>query len=576
MIHHKGKLIFLLFFSQLLLNAQKNFHVEVNGNNIISTNEIMMISKSHNFTNDTTASKIKLKKEILARYSDEGYFNAEVQIRIFQIDSTTIDVNLDINEQQPSLINNIFIINSDSVDNAGNEDVFYFLKGRTFNRVELEKTIHDLLSEYEKSGYPFASIKIENMIFNYDSVQNKSYCDLYLRFLKNDKSMIDKIVIEGNTKTKDYVIKRNIRIKEGDEFNASKINKIPEILNRIKFFEPVRSAQYYFDQNKNGVLNIIVAEKNTNNFDGILGYVPSINKKERGFFTGFVNFNFRNLFGTERMLLFKWQKDERLSQEIEINYTEPWLFDYPININLFIWQRKQDSTYVQRKYEAKMDYLANEEIKVGLIIGGESTIPSSAMDNPNISKSNSYIIGGTLNYDTRDDALSPQKGFIFNTSYRYYNKKIMRTKDVNLQKVEFNISYYLSILERQILALSIHARELKGGLIEQSDLYKMGGTFSLRGYFENQFLGNRILWANLEYRYLIERRSYVFLFYDEGYFQLQNAIVGKEKSISGFRSGFGAGINIETAIGILGVNFALAKGDSFSNGKIHFGVINEF
>jgi outer membrane protein insertion porin family len=40
--------------------------------------------------------------------------------------------------------------------------------------------------------------------------------------------------------------------------------------------------------------------------------------------------------------------------------------------------------------------------------------------------------------------------------------------------------------------------------------------------------------------------------------------------------GYGFGIKIETGIGVLGVSFALAKGDSFSDGKIHFGIVNEF
>ena len=46
--------------------------------------------------------------------------------------------------------------------------------------------------------------------------------------------------------------------------------------------------------------------------------------------------------------------------------------------------------------------------------------------------------------------------------------------------------------------------------------------------------------------------------------------------ISGFKIGYGLGMNFETALGVLSVSFALAKGDSFSDGKIHFGIINEF
>jgi outer membrane protein insertion porin family len=104
----------------------------------------------------------------------------------------------------------------------------------------------------------------------------------------------------------------------------------------------------------------------------------------------------------------------------------------------------------------------------------------------------------------------------------------------------------------------------------------LGGTNSLRGYREDQFLGNRIYWSNLEYRFFLSRRTFAFLFFDTGYF-LRSA--DEERNIieqEEFKIGYGLGINLETAIGVLGVSFALARGDSFSEGLIHFGIINEF
>lgn len=584
MIPLKSKIVFFFFLLGFISNAQTIKQSEIVGNKIISANEINSIINKYKNSSDTLLIKNEIVKEIQYKYSEEGFLNTEVNVRFMFNDSSEKKIRIDVKENAPTIINDIIIHSSDSLETNGRIEDFNFLKGKIFIPREIEEMILNLLGEYEKTGYPFAAVKIENVVFYSDTISKQPYCNLYLQLIQSEKSLIDKIIIEGNTKTKDYVIKRNIRIYEGDEFNSEKIRMIPDILNRLRYFEPVSIPQYYFDQDKKGILNIRVIEKNTNSFDGILGYVPSTNKKEKGYFTGFVNLGFRNLFGTERIFLFKWQKDGRLSQELEINYTEPWIFDFPVNVNLFIWQRKHDSTYVQRKYEGKIDYLLNEEMRLGLILGSESTIPSSTLTNSNISKSNSLIIGGLITYDTRDDIYSPQKGFLFNTSYRYYKKKIQKDEQINsistnkiqLQKLEFNFAYFLKLFQRQILATSVHVRELKSNFIEESDLYKLGGAFSLRGYIENQFLGNRILWANFEYRYLIEKRSFVFLFFDEGFFSLKKGISERQNSISGFRSGFGVGINLETAIGVLSVSFALAKGDSFAEGKIHFGIVNEF
>ncbi|KAA0246536.1 MAG: hypothetical protein EDM72_04905, partial [Chlorobiota bacterium] len=99
---------------------------------------------------------------------------------------------------------------------------------------------------------------------------------------------------------------------------------------------------------------------------------------------------------------------------------------------------------------------------------------------------------------------------------------------------------------------------------------------TVRGYREEQFLASRIAWSNLEYRLMMTQRSYAFLFLDAGYYfldaDLERGILQQEDYIFGY----GLGITLETAIGLLGVSFALAEGETFSEGKIHFGIVNEF
>jgi outer membrane protein insertion porin family len=148
--------------------------------------------------------------------------------------------------------------------------------------------------------------------------------------------------------------------------------------------------------------------------------------------------------------------------------------------------------------------------------------------------------------------------------------------EINLQRFEATLALFYELFRRQVIAFDINGRELRGPFFEESDLYRLGGTNSLRGYREDQFLGNRIYWSNLEYRFFLSRRTFAFLFFDTGYFlrsaDEESNIIEQEE----FKIGYGLGINLETAIGVLGVSFALAEGDSFSDGLIHFGIINEF
>jgi len=117
---------------------------------------------------------------------------------------------------------------------------------------------------------------------------------------------------------------------------------------------------------------------------------------------------------------------------------------------------------------------------------------------------------------------------------------------------------------------------LRGPTFENSDLYRLGGTNSLRGYREGQFLGSRIFWSNLEYRALLTIRSYGFIFFDTGYYLRPGEPDRNIDKSEDFLYGYGLGLNLETALGVLRVSYALGKGDTFSDGKIHFGILNEF
>lgn len=516
----------------------------------------------------------------------EGYYNYTInRINLQEIDTTNSKIVVELQESSPTRINKTFY-NQVVLDSTFLERTFANLQANILRSSSIENISEIILARFEDNGYPFARISIESIFFYTDSIDNNHYADIYFNIDSGRKSVINKIELTGNTKTKDFVIKRALDIEVGDLYSQKKIDNITNRLNRLRFFEPLETPEFYFNSQDEGILKISVKEKETNNFDGIIGYIPGSTQNEKGFLTGFVNINLRNLFGTGRTIAFKWQQESRSSQELEIRYLEPWLLDLPFNIELGLFQRKQDSTYVQRNFESRFDYNATQEVTASLIFSAQSTIPTERVNKIfTVFNSTAYTTGVNLRIDTRDDPYSPTEGIILSNTYKYISKKIDGPKEfitattptkVNFQRLEIDFNYYYELFSRQIIAAGVHGRELKGDNVEISDLYLLGGTNTLRGYREKQFAGNRILWSNLEYRYLISNRSFAFLFFDTGYYLRNEDTSKKISKISDFKYGYGLGLNIETALGILGVSFALGKGDSFGDGKIHFGIVNEF
>jgi len=588
MIHLNKYILFYLLIFSFAAFAQKIEKIEINSNTIFSDGEIKQwanLNEGQNFylgILDTSLSRIS------ANLISNGYFNFAFEGSQFELSSDSQKVNLllNVDEGQPTFVKELFFKSSDSVNIDDFISSLNYLKGEIFNRYEIETSISSLLTDFENRGFPFASVKIQSVHFYDDSVSDEHYADIYLTLEEGRQSRIDKIEVTGNTSTKDYVIVRELRIDTGEEYSQQKIENLPRRLNKLRYFDPVPAPQFYIDSQNSGVLQINVKERNTNSFDGIIGYIPPAKNNESGYITGLVNVTLRNIFGTGRAAAIRWQKLTRESQELELKYLEPWLFGYPFNLNAELFQRIQDTTYVQRRLGGALEFLATEDISASAFVSTEEIIPTErTIPVFTVYNSSSITTGLGLKIDLRDDPIAPTGGFLFETVYSFSRKKIIGPDEYltsgletnpNLQRITAGFGAFYEIFFKSVVAFSVNGKELRGPLFEQSDLWRFGGTRTVRGYREEQFLASRVAWSNLEYRLMLTQRSYAFLFFDAGYYFLEadpdRGIAQNEDYIFGY----GLGITVETAIGLLGVSFALAQGDSFSEGKIHFGIINEF
>lgn len=579
--------MYFLIFS-LTAFAQKIEKIEINSNRVFSDGDILKwasLNEGQNYYQgilDTSLSRIS------TNLISNGYFNFIFEGSQFELSSDSLkgSLLLNVDEGQPTFVKEIFFKTSDSVEINDFISSLNYLRGEIFNRYEIETSISSLLTDFENRGFPFAAVKIQSVHLYDDSVSKDHYADIYLALDEGRQSRIDKIEVSGNTSTKDYVVTRELRIDEGEEYSQQKIVSLPRRLNKLRYFDPVPVPQFYIDSQNNGVLLVNVKERNTNNFDGIIGYVPPANENESGYVTGLVNVTLRNIFGTGRAAAVRWQKLTRESQELELKYLEPWLFGYPFNLNADLFQRIQDTTYVQRRLGGALEFLATEDISASAFISTEEIIPTErTIPVFTVYNSSSLTTGLGLKIDLRDDPIASTGGFLFETLYSFSKKKINGPAEyitpaletnINLQRITVGFGAFYELFFRNIIALSVNGKELNGPFFEQSDLWRFGGTRTVRGYREEQFLASRIAWANIEYRLMLTQRSYAFLFFDAGYYFLDAVPEKGIAKLEEYIFGYGLGITVETAIGLLGVSFALAQGDSFSEGKIHFGIINEF
>ena len=137
--------------------------------------------------------------------------------------------------------------------------------------------------------------------------------------------------------------------------------------------------------------------------------------------------------------------------------------------------------------------------------------------------------------------------------------------------------YFIPIGGRSTFNTGFKGGFLSNRQVFRNELYRIGGLRTLRGFDEESINVSSYGIVTLEYRFLLERNSYLYAFWDGAYYENQAAVSGVKNDTP---YGFGAGISFQTRAGIFSVNYALGQQQNnpilIRAAKIHFGFVNFF
>lgn len=514
-------------------------------------------------------------EKILRHLKRDGFFSARVES--ISIDTSasklSVDIAIALFAGTRARIDSVFVV-GDSLEPLS--DMIETIQGEEFSPRALELLINRILKILEQQGYPLASIKIGEIAYRKEGAD--TFVSIPLLLNKGQLVHITDLQIEGNTRTRENVIVREARLEKNQLFSPNLPRDIKRRLEKTQLFSSVSLPELYLRDNGIAGFFIRIKEGNVNHFDGILGYIPGTQFGQDGYVTGLIDLRLRNLFGTGRRFSTRWHRLDNWTQEIELKYFEPWIASLPVNVETWFSQRKQDTTYVRRQFGLEVFMMFSHELSISGSFQRAEIFPAEGIQL--VAKSSTWFLGISVHYDSRDDRVTPREGLVYQTSYDYGQKvkKAPLPSEGSLRgdRITLDLEYYLTPIQKQVIMVGIHARDYRSSDIELSDLFRFGGANTLRGYREAQFLGSRVAWSTLEHRWLMGGRSYLFGFVDAGYiytpYVSSSSVPGQQLT----RVGYGAGLRLDSGIGLIGVSLAFGQGDTFSTAKLHFRLINEF
>jgi outer membrane protein insertion porin family len=403
-------------------------------------------------------------------------------------------------------------------------------KEKVFSREVVRQDVMALKDAYANEGYAYAEV---GPVIKED--ENTHQVDIAYTIKQGKKVRFERININGNTNTRDKVIRRELEVYEGELFSGEGLRLSTENLHRLGYFEDVDVQTKQGNQEDSMILDLNVKERPTGSFSLGAGY----GGYEGGF--GVLQVSQNNLFGTGQKLTGAAKLGSKI-QEIDLKFTEPWLFDKRLSfgVDLTKWQYEYPE-YSKDAYGGalrlgfpirRIDRYTGAQVKYTYenadITDVDPNAPLVLQDIEGKTVSSSMLF--SITRDSKDRAWNPTKGSVNSLSFEYAGGVLGGEAYFNRYEAR---SQWFFLLPWSTVFMGQgrigYVEERSGGVLPDYQKYRLGGINSLRGYdywsvgltdpATGQTIGGtKMMVYNFEFRFPLIKEQGVagILFFDAG------------------------------------------------------------
>ena len=354
------------------------------------------------------------------------------------------------------------------------------ISNEIYSEEKLRIDIQQLTEMYQDKGYAFA-----NVLRRLQIVPGENKVDIHYSFEKGKIAYFGKIIVKGNTKTRDKVIRRELRVHEGMRYSGSLLRKAKENVNRLGFFEP---GSVIFNtvsvKGKDNILDVEISikERQTGQISLGAGYSTAT----KGFFQASVAQN--NFRGLGQNLNFNVSLSEN-QKTYNLGFTEPYFLDskWTAGWDLYQSQNGLISSFSSEKKGAdiRVGYPIFEYTRLFMTLRHEETKISNVR-NPSVDldleNGIASTVKTTLRYDKRNNIFEPSDGHYVSASLEYAGFY----GDQDWFKMETEARYYEPIYAEYVFRSRLRLQRItltdSSDGIPRTEKFQMGGSRNMRGF----------------------------------------------------------------------------------------------
>jgi outer membrane protein insertion porin family len=501
--------------------------VEIEGNQTFSDKKIRKTMKKTRrkkvFKEENLEEDIE---EIKNFYKNRGFLQVDVSTPalIFNEDHTKAKIALSIHEGRRFTVGGFSFQGATLFTESQLRKAVTLKPARLFQQDKLEESRQNIQELYADKGYLMAHIDPQTITQDLDAERGK--VDILFDIVESSVVYVDRVYVDGNTYTKEDVIRREVLLKEGDIFSASRLRRSVERIYNLGFLEDVQvdlqqprspsKADLVFNvaEGKPGILS---AGAGFSSVDGVLGTLQV---------------QHINLFGRAHRLNLMWEFGQR-KQNYEIGWTNPWFLGKPMSFGVDVF-----NTTRLLAYKNDLSGFRKGTKGFGLRLGPRLSEHLSLIhnynyelvriydvdpffaDDPALKESEdvtSSLTNGIV-HDTRDNVFDANRGMYNRLSVQVAGGPLQG--DIDYYRPEAQSVLFIPTFWKFVFSLSA-----RGGYIRPfgdsqdvrvTDRFRVGGVDTVRGYDLDEIgpsdYGRVMMVFNAEYKFpIVQERNRTIL-----------------------------------------------------------------
>jgi hypothetical protein len=429
---------------------------------------------------------------------------------------------------------------------------------------ELQKMVQDSLNQLLHNGYPFGQVRL-----HFSSGVQPS---LEMQTIKGPEVRWGQLQVKPEGIIQEKVLSNLLQIQTGALFSEAKLLQVQSQLAGQLPFKLLRAPEWaYIDQRAE--LYFFIERIKMSSATGIMGLQQNPTNQKTAL-VGEFNLQLQNTFQKNEKFLLHWRSIAPQTQMLKSSLSWPYIGGSPYGLSSGLALYRRDSSFLEVKGNLALTYLFsnNWQLLAQLDYWRSNTLLSSTSIN-NLVDFSTLAYGIGLQRQQLDFLPNPRKGMQLKALYLVGNKKVV--EDQLTWRVELSQRYFVPLTKRQVLCLSQEFDHIQAANLYANELYRFGGLERMRGFDEEAFFASTIVFAGLEYRFLLDEYAHFLVFSDWSWFE--NKVLNNTQTTV-YALGLGLVIGSDNGQFKLsyGLGAALGKGLQLNAGKLHVGYISYF